>query len=77
MADKIESKSVVVARFRKSKTEKIYVSANEYNGRKYADLRTYFMDSEGEWHPTKKGISIPADLFNELVVGIKALSEEL
>lgn len=49
---------VVLGEIQKGETEKIVVGMNEYKGFKYVDIRLYFQDEEGNWHPTKKGITI-------------------
>lgn len=58
----------------KSATEVVRVSAEEFKGRKYLDIRVYFEGDEGEWKPTKKGVTIQpekVDAFIELVTKAK------
>ncbi len=57
--------SEVVAEMEKSWNEKIVFSLSDYKGKNYADIRVYFEDDEGEWKPTKKGITIALDRFSE------------
>ena len=46
----------------RSATERIEVSINEFKGKKYLDLRTFYTTDDGEsWLPTKKGITISPD----------------
>ncbi len=35
------------------------VTINEFRGIQYLHIRRYFLDFEGEWVPTKEGISMP------------------
>lgn len=43
----------------KNATERIEVAINEYKGKKYLDLRTFYTTDDGvNWLPTKKGITI-------------------
>ena len=43
----------------RSTTERIEVAINEYKGKKYLDLRTFYTTDEGaNWLPTKKGITV-------------------
>ena len=42
---------------RKNKTEVIRISLKEYQGHKLIDLRVWYEDENGEYKPTKKGIS--------------------
>ena len=46
----------------RSATERIEVSINEYKGKKYLDLRTFYTTDDGaSWLPTKKGITVSPD----------------
>ena len=46
----------------RSDTERIEVSINEYKGKKYLDLRTFYTTDDGaSWLPTKKGITVSPD----------------
>ncbi len=46
----------------RSETERIEISINEYKGKKYLDLRTFYTTDEGaSWLPTKKGITVSPD----------------
>ena len=54
----------------RTETEVVRVSVEEYKGRKYLDVRIYFESDEGEWKPTKKGVTIQPDkidLFMDLI----------
>jgi len=44
--------------------EPIFISFSEFNGKKYFDIRKYY-DKDGEWKPTKKGISFKQDQLKE------------
>ena len=55
----------IIAEMEKGWNEKIVFRLNEYKGRQYFDLRIYYEDDEGEWKPTKKGISVQLDRFDE------------
>lgn len=57
--------SEIVAEMEKGWNEKIVFSLSEFKGKHYADIRVYFEDDEGEWKPTKKGISISVERFAE------------
>ena len=35
------------------------LTVNEFRGVQYLHIRKYFLDFEGEWVPTKDGISMP------------------
>lgn len=40
----------------------VILKARKYAGRYYLDLREYFVGFDGEWAPTKTGISLPLTL---------------
>ncbi|RMF94368.1 MAG: transcriptional coactivator p15 [Nitrospinota bacterium] len=67
----------LVAKFEKNAAEQIYVSLREYRGHQLIDVRTYYQTEEGEWRPTKKGVSISVDLFPELKQAIVNLEKRL
>lgn len=52
---------MVVGEIERGETEVLRVSTEEYKGRKYVDVRIYFENDEGEWKPTKKGVTIQPD----------------
>lgn len=53
----------------KSETDKIVISAKEYKGRKYVDIRTFFQGDDGNYLPTKKGVTF-SPKFIEAMIGI-------
>ena len=76
MSDTLQTGEVY--RFTTMETEQIIATVREYKGRYYADLRVYFQpDGEAEFHPSKKGITIAADLVPELVHAVAALAASL
>lgn len=38
------------------------VTVSDFRGVQYLNIREYFLDFEGEWLPTKKGISVALEL---------------
>jgi hypothetical protein len=42
----------------KNSQEEIRVTIQNYQGTDVIDLRTYWQNAEGDWIPTKKGISL-------------------
>ena len=67
----------VVAEMEKGWNEKIVFSLSEFKGKNYADIRVYYEDDEGEWKPTKKGITVALDRFSEFKEHLSALDEFL
>ena len=42
---------------RKNKSEVIRIQLKEYEGHKLVDIRVWYEDENGEYKPTKKGVS--------------------
>lgn len=40
------------------------------------DIRQYYIDDSDELRPTRKGVRVPASLFNELVEAINSVNKE-
>jgi len=56
----------LVARIAKNPTEEVRVSLTSYRGHDLVDIRVFFQDEQGEWRPTKRGVSLSVDSFVEL-----------
>jgi hypothetical protein len=61
--------------FPKNPTEEVRVSLSSYKGKQYLDLRIYYLGDDGEFHPSKKGITIAPELLDELEEAVKKLRE--
>jgi hypothetical protein len=57
--------------FPKNPLEEIRVSLTVFKKKQYIDLRVYYMGDDGEYHPSKKGITVSLDLFPDLVEAIE------
>ena len=49
---------MIIGEIERGETEVLRISTEEYKGRKYIDVRIYFENDDGEWKPTKKGITV-------------------
>ncbi len=67
----------VVSSFKRNPTEEVRAGIKEFKGRRYIDLRIYYMDDQGEWKPTRKGISLATDFMPELKEAVTAIEAEL
>ena len=56
----------MVARIAKNPTEEVRVSLTSYRGHDLVDIRVFYQDEQGEWRPTKRGVSLSVDSFAEL-----------
>ncbi len=59
----------------KNSREKIRISLSEFKGKKLIDMRIWYVDKEGEYKPSKKGLSISIDKYDELKNAILKLED--
>jgi hypothetical protein len=67
----------LVARIAKNPTEEVRVSLTSYRGHDLVDIRVFFQDEQGEWRPTKRGVSLSVDSFSELRDAVAKAEEML
>jgi hypothetical protein len=68
----INEKEVFVE-FEKNSRQKVKLSLSEFKGKKLVDLRIWYLDKEEDtYKPSKKGLSISIDKFDELKQSITA-----
>lgn len=67
----------VISQFEKNATEVVRISLTEYRGHKLIDVRVYYSDDEGQYRPTKKGVSLSVGLYPEFKQAIHALEKAL
>jgi len=65
----------VVYTFPKNPLEEVRASLTVYRGKQYIDLRIYYKGDDGEYHPSKKGLTLSLDLFSELDKAVEKLRE--
>jgi hypothetical protein len=65
----------VVYTFPKNPLEEVRASITVFKGKQYVDLRIYYKGDDGEYHPSKKGLTLSLDLFSELEQAVQKLSE--
>ena len=44
----------------------VRVSLSEFKGRQYVNVRIYYMNDEGEWKPTRKGITLSPEMMRDV-----------
>lgn len=67
----------LIEQFAKNATEVVRVSLTEYRGRKLVDVRVYYADNEGQYRPTKKGVSLSVDVYPDFKRAMLALEKIL
>jgi len=68
---------MILGEIERNATERIRVSTESYKGRDYLDIRIYYQDNEGEWKPTRKGVTVSPEKAEEFSDLIKKASEEM
>jgi hypothetical protein len=53
--------------------EPVWVALSEYHGRLSIDLRHYYKAADGEFRPSKKGVSVSTDALDELIALVTGL----
>ena len=60
----------------KNDAEQIHVRLAENSGRRYVDLRVHFRADDGDWRPTKKGVTLNPIKLPELITGLQRIEAE-
>jgi len=64
----------VYAKIRKSSNSEIWMMDSKFHNSDHLDIRIWFVpDGETDWHPTKKGVSIPYSKMDNLLLLVKKL----
>lgn len=66
---------MILGEIQKNATEIIRVSKENYKGKEYLDIRIYFQNDEGEWKPTKKGVTFSPEKADELIEILQSLKK--
>jgi len=68
--DNIQGDEILVQAIDKGLGNRIHIRISEFRERDYLDIRNYYEDDAGEWKPTRKGIAIPVEFYDELMEGL-------
>ena len=72
MAENIQQDEVLVSSIDKSLGNRIHVRISRFKDRDYLDIRNYYEDDAGEWKPTRKGISVPVEFYDDVMKALTA-----
>ena len=67
----MSEKAQLIHAFPKNPLEEIRISLTEFKKKQYLDLRVYYKGDDGEYHPSKKGLTLSLDLLSELEEAVK------
>jgi hypothetical protein len=59
-----------------SDREPVFITVSEFKGQKYLNIRKYF-DDNGQWKPTRKGITMRREQFAELLAALNSEKEKI
>jgi len=59
--------------FEKSERNQVKVRESIFKDREYIDIRVFNKNKEGEFIPTKKGVTLPKDMMKEVIRGLAKL----
>ncbi len=62
----------ILHEFKRNAEETLRISLSHFKGRNYVDIRLFYEDANGELQPTKKGVTVTPDLWDELKAGVAA-----
>lgn len=65
----------ILHEFKRNAEETLRISLSNFKGRTYVDIRLFYEDTNGELAPTKKGVTITPELWDEFRTGV-ALAEK-
>ena len=78
MADEnIQQDEVLVRAIDKGLGNRIHIRISRFKDRDYLDIRNYYEDDAGEWKPTRKGIAVPVEFYDELMESLAAAKDEI
>lgn len=70
--------SEIIAKLSKNARETIFLSLSEFKGRRLVDIRVHVPgDKDGEWVPTRKGVSLAVGLYPAFKQALAELEEAL
>jgi len=73
-----ENSEQLVAVINRSPTQQIQIRVNEFKGKRYVDLRTFYLDDKDEtYKPTRKGVSVPVENFEDLKAALAKVEAAL
>jgi len=58
-------------------TQKLIFSVSTFKGKKYFSVRTWFQAESGDWAPTKKGVNLSFEKFEEFEKMVKLFAQAI
>jgi hypothetical protein len=71
MSDEMQATDeVLVKAIDKGMGNRVHVRVSRFRDRDYLDIRNFYEAEDGEWKPTRKGIAVPVDLYDDLMAAL-------
>ena len=67
----------MIEEIEKNSQQKIRISIEVYNTHHYVDVRVYYRNENGEWHPTKKGITLNDETIDPVIKALRKARRKL
>jgi len=67
----------VIAKFEKNSREEVWVSLDDFRGRKIINIRVFYRAESGTWMPGKQGLAVGVDRYRDLAEAVLKLGEKL
>ncbi|MCI0470758.1 MAG: transcriptional coactivator p15/PC4 family protein [Candidatus Aminicenantes bacterium] len=68
---------MLIGEIERSDIERLKVECSNYKGKDFLSIRIYYLAENGEWRPTKKGVTVKPDKIDELIDLLKQAKEKL
>lgn len=69
---------ILVHSFDKSSSKRICIHVQEFRNSVFLSIREFYKDrASGDWRPSPKGVTIPPELYAELLQGVVGAAEAL
>jgi hypothetical protein len=72
-----DDSSEVIAKFEKNSREEVWISIDDFRGRKLINLRVHYRSPTGDWLPGKQGIALSVERYRDLAEAVLLLGEKL
>jgi hypothetical protein len=73
-----EEYGILVHCFDKNRRTKICIHVQEFRGSVFLSIREFYRDrASGDWKPSPRGVTVPPDLYPELLQGVVNAAEVL
>ena len=78
MAEQMEqSDEVLIQAIDKGLGNRIHVRLSRFKERDYLDIRNFYETEDGEWKPTRKGIAVPVEFYDDLMAALQAAKDKI